>query len=138
MVETAGMQDAEQFFLDPSTQELPQPQPKPPTEFEKVSLAQIQGENQRKQADLKFQRDKMMLDFQKALLKFESDITSMEIQSNKDINQEEIKSRTKLAVEEMREMMKSFSIDAPEVQPQQQVNTELPKSIPQARFNLPK
>ena len=138
MVETAGMQDAEQFFLDPSTQELPQPQPKPPTEFEKVSLAQIQGENQRKQADLKFQRDKMMLDFQKALLKFESDITSMEIQSNKDINQEEIKSRTKLAVEEMREMMKSFSIDAPEVQPQQQVNTELPKTIPQARFNLPK
>ena len=62
MVETAGMQDAEQFFLDPSTQELPQPQPKPPTEFEKVSLAQIQGENQRKQADLKFQRDKMMLE----------------------------------------------------------------------------
>ena len=38
----------------------------------------------------------------------------------------------------MREMMKSFSIDAPEVQPQQQVNTELPKSAPQARFNLPK
>ena len=138
MVETAGMQDADQFFLDPSTQELPQPQPKPPTEFEKVSLAQIQGENQRKQADLKFQRDKLALDFQKALLKFEADIASMEIQSNKDINQEEIKSRTKLAVEEMREMMKALNIEKPQVEPQTQVNTELPKTIPQARFNIPK
>ena len=62
----------------------------------------------------------------------------MDIHSKYDIKQEEIKSRTMLAVEVMREMMKSMSIDAPEVQPQTQVNTELPKTIPQARFNLPK
>ena len=43
--------------------QMPPLPPKPPTEFEKVSLAQIQGENQRKQADLKFQRDKIISKF---------------------------------------------------------------------------
>ena len=55
LVEHAGLNSVEPFFMDPDVgaSQMPQLPPKPPTEFEKVTLAQVQGENQRAQLKLK-------------------------------------------------------------------------------------
>jgi hypothetical protein len=49
LVENTGLGSIEPFFMDPEVgaAQMPQLPPKGPTEFEKVSLAQVQGENER-------------------------------------------------------------------------------------------
>ena len=61
LVENAGLNSIEPFFMDPDVgaAQMPQLPPKPPTEFEKVTLAQVQGENQR--AQLKAQVEENVL-----------------------------------------------------------------------------
>ena len=53
IVENAGLKNPNAFFTDPDIgqQNMPPPQPPQPTEFEKVSQLQVQGENYRKQID---------------------------------------------------------------------------------------
>jgi hypothetical protein len=49
LIENAGLGNAEPFFMDPEVgaAQMPPLPPPAPTEFEKVSLAQVQGENER-------------------------------------------------------------------------------------------
>ena len=61
LVENAGLGSVEPFFMDPEVgaAQMPPPPPKPPTEFEKVSLAQVQGENERKSLDAEVSMKKL-------------------------------------------------------------------------------
>ena len=87
IIENAGLKDVGSYFTDPQTgmQNMPPPQPKEPTEFEKVSQiqtqqkaasAQMQYENRMREIELKYQR--MILDFEAKIkeleMKYESDI----------------------------------------------------------------
>jgi hypothetical protein len=49
LVENTGLGSSEPYFMDPEVgaAQMPPLPPKGPTEFEKVSLAQVQGENER-------------------------------------------------------------------------------------------
>ena len=92
IIENAGLKDVSSYFTDPRTgmQNMPPPQPKPPSEFEKVSQiqtqqkaaeAQMQYENRMREIELRYQ--KMMLDFEAKIkeleMKYESDIDEIAI-----------------------------------------------------------
>ncbi len=80
LVEAAGLKNVETFFTDPivGAQQMPPPQPPPPTEFEKVTLAQVQGENQRKILDMQVKEKEIDLKTQQMILEFETRIKELE------------------------------------------------------------
>ena len=98
VIENAGLNSIEPFFMDPDlgASQMPQLPPKPPTEFEKVTLAQVQGENQRAQlkadTDIKSIEAKM----RQYLLDFELRIKEMELKYGSKIDEEDMKRRSKL------------------------------------------
>jgi hypothetical protein len=98
LVENAGLNSIEPFFMDPDlgASQMPQLPPKPPTEFEKVTLAQVQGENQRAQlkadTDIKSIEAKM----RQYLLDFELRIKEMELKYGSKIDEADIKRRSML------------------------------------------
>jgi len=104
MVESAGLKNVDLFFLDPELNPPPPEEPAEPSEFEKVSMAQIEGENRRKLAELELKQKEIELKAEKQLLDFESKIKELELNHGKDIDQEEIKRQTKLSVEAMKQM----------------------------------
>lgn len=104
MVESAGLSDVGQFFIDPDQgeQQMPEEEQPEPTEFEKVSMAQIQGEMQRKQMDLELQEKKLELDHKKSLYDLELKAREMELKYSAQVDQEQIKRDTKMSTEAMK------------------------------------
>ena len=95
LVENAGLNSVEPFFMDPDVgaSQMPQLPPKPPTEFEKVTLAQVQGENQR--AQLKAETDIKNIEarMRQAMLEFELKIKELELKYGSKIDEANLKRR---------------------------------------------
>ena len=98
LVEHAGLNSVEPFFMDPDVgaSQMPQLPPKPPTEFEKVTLAQVQGENQR--AQLKAETDIKNIEarMRQAMLEFELKIKELELKYGSKIDEANLKRRSML------------------------------------------
>tara|TARA_B110000483_G_scaffold236099_1_gene308668 strand:+ start:2825 stop:5203 length:2379 start_codon:yes stop_codon:yes gene_type:complete len=157
MVESAGLKNVDLFFLNPEENPLPEPEAPEPTEFEKVSMAQIEGENKRKLAELELKHQELMLKSEKQLLDFETKIQELELNYGKNIDQEEIKRQTKLSVEAMKQIggfakgnmpMPNIPADDPMRVPMPQGGIQAPVApiepqgltqpdIQNANFNLP-
>jgi hypothetical protein len=98
LVENAGMNSVEPFFMDPDVgaSQMPPLPPKPPTEFEKVTLAQVQGENQRAQLKANTEVKRIESTMREALLDFELKIKELELQYGSKIDELELKRRSML------------------------------------------
>ena len=105
LVENAGLGSVEPFFMDPEVgaAQMPQLPPKPPTEFEKVSLAQVQGENQRAILDSEVQMKKMESALRQKLLDFELQVKEMELKYGTKINELEMKNRSMVEQQQVRQ-----------------------------------
>jgi len=103
IVENAGLKNPNAFFTDPDIgmQNMPPPQPPQPTEFEKVSQLQVQGENYRKQIDSELKIKQLEKDYQEMILKFETRIKELELQYGTKINENELRNNAMLAKEEI-------------------------------------
>ena len=80
---------------------MPPPQPPQPTEFEKVSKLQVEGENYRKQIDSELKIKQLEKDYQEMILKFETRIKELELQYGTKINEGELRNNAMLAKEEL-------------------------------------
>jgi hypothetical protein len=96
LVENTGLGSIEPFFMDPEVgaAQMPQLPPKAPTEFEKVSLAQVQGENERAALNNQLELRKIEADMRAKLLNFELQVKEMELKYNTKIDELAIKSRS--------------------------------------------
>jgi hypothetical protein len=105
LVENAGLGNVEPFFMDPEVgaAQMPPLPPKPPTEFEKVSLAQVQGENQRAILDSEVQMKKMEAALRQKLLDFELQVKEMELKYGTKINELEMKNRSMIEQQQVRQ-----------------------------------
>ena len=103
IVENAGLKNPNAFFTDPDIgqQQMPPPQPPQPTEFEKVSKLQVEGENYRKQIDSELKIKQLEKDYQEMILKFETRIKELELQYGTKINEGELRNNAMLAKEEL-------------------------------------
>ncbi len=103
IVENAGLKNTGLFFTDPDVgmQQMPPPQPPQPTEFEKVSQLQVQGENMRKQMDSEIRIKELEKSYQEMILKFETRIKELELQYGTKINEAEIRRDAILAKEDL-------------------------------------
>jgi hypothetical protein len=103
IVENAGLKNPNSFFTDPDVgmQNMPPPQPPQPTEFEKVSQLQVQGENYRKQIDSELKIKQLEKDYQEMILRFETRIKELELQYGTKINETELRNNAMLAKEEI-------------------------------------
>ena len=96
LIENAGLGNTEPFFMDPTVgaAQMP-PLPAPgPTEFEKVSLAQVQGENERAVLNAQLTMKKLESSMRQNLLQFELSIKEMELKYGTKINELELKNRS--------------------------------------------
>jgi len=98
LVENAGLNNVEPFFMDPDVgvSQMPPLPPKPPTEFEKVTLAQVQGENQRAQLKAETEIKRIESTMRESLLDFELKIKELELQYGSKIDELELKRRSML------------------------------------------
>tara|TARA_R110002153_G_scaffold81369_4_gene206285 strand:- start:196 stop:2607 length:2412 start_codon:yes stop_codon:yes gene_type:complete len=143
MVESAGLNDVGQFFIDPDEgqQQMPPEEPKEPTEFEKVSMAQIDGEMKRKQMDLELQEKKLELDHKKSLYDLELKAREMELKYSAQVDQEQIKRDTKMSTEAMKlkgalqkQAMATPQPPMPSDLPLPSQGIELPNKMPSANI----
>ena len=119
LVENAGLNSIEPFFMDPDVgaSQMPQLPPKPPTEFEKVTLAQVQGENQRAQLKSQVEEKRIEAGMRQELLEFELKIKELELQYGTKIDELELKRRSML---EQTDMQKSGDLMKEIIKGQQQ------------------
>ena len=98
LVENAGLNSIEPFFMDPEVgaAQMPPLPPKPPTEFEKVTLAQVQGENQRATMKNNVEMKRIESQMRKELLDFELKIKDLELKYGTKIDELELKRRSML------------------------------------------
>ena len=98
LVENAGLNSIEPFFMDPDVgaAQMPPLPPKPPTEFEKVTLAQVQGENQRATMKNNVEMKRIESQMRKELLDFELKIKDLELKYGTKIDELELKRRSML------------------------------------------
>ena len=98
LIENAGLNGIEPYFMDPDVgaAQMPQLPPKPPTEFEKVTLAQVQGENQREQLKAEVRLKEVEGRMRQQLLDFEIKIKELELKYGSKIDELELKRRTML------------------------------------------
>jgi hypothetical protein len=98
LVENAGLNSIEPYFMDPDVgaAQMPPLPPKPPTEFEKVTLAQVQGENQRAQLKANVELKSVEGRMRQSLLDYELAIKEMELKYNTKINEISLKRRSML------------------------------------------
>jgi hypothetical protein len=84
LVENTGLGSSEPYFMDPEVgaAQMPPLPPKGPTEFEKVSFAQVQGENERAILSAQVETKKMESQMRQKLLDFELQIKEMELKYN--------------------------------------------------------
>jgi hypothetical protein len=104
LVENAGLNSVEPFFMDPDVgaSQMPQLPPKPPTEFEKVTLAQVQGENQRAQLKAETEIKNIEAKMREAMLSFELKIKELELKYGGKIDEMELKRRSMLEQEDLK------------------------------------
>jgi hypothetical protein len=98
LVENAGLSSIEPFFMDPEVgaAQMPPLPPKPPTEFEKVTLAQVQGENQRAVMKNNVEMKRIEAQMRQQLLDFELKIKDLELKYGTKIDELELKRRSML------------------------------------------
>jgi len=98
LIENAGLNGIEPYFMDPDVgaAQMPQLPPKPPTEFEKVTLAQVQGENQRAQLNANVTLKEVEGRMRQQLLDFEIKIKELELKYGSKIDELELKRRSML------------------------------------------
>jgi len=98
LIENAGLNGIEPYFMDPDVgaAQMPQLPPKPPTEFEKVTLAQVQGENQRAELDANVRLKEVESRMRQQLLDFEIKIKELELKYGSKIDELELKRRSML------------------------------------------
>ena len=104
LVENAGLNSIEPFFMDPEVgqAQMPQLPPKPPSEFEKVTLAQVQGENQRAQLKAETEIKRIEAQMRQNLLDFELKIKEIELKYGSKIDEQELKRRSMLEQEDLK------------------------------------
>jgi hypothetical protein len=104
LVENAGLNSVEPFFMDPDVgaSQMPQLPPKPPTEFEKVTLAQVQGENQRAQLKAETEIKNIEAKMRESMLSFELKIKELELKYGGKIDEMELKRRSMLEQEDLK------------------------------------
>jgi hypothetical protein len=104
LVENAGLNGVEPFFMDPDVgaAQMPQLPPKPPSEFEKVTLAQVQGENQRAQLKAETEVKRIEAQMRQNLLDFELKIKEIELKYGSKIDELELKRRSMLEQEDLK------------------------------------
>ena len=119
LVENAGLNSIEPFFMDPDVgaSQMPQLPPKPPSEFEKVTLSQVQGENQRAQLKSQVEEKRIEAGMRQELLEFELKIKELELQYGTKIDELELKRRSML---EQTDMQKSGDLMKEIIKGQQQ------------------
>jgi hypothetical protein len=98
LIENAGLNGIEPYFMDPDVgaAQMPPLPPKPPTEFEKVTLAQVQGENQRAQLNANVTLKEIEGRMRQQLLDFEIKIKELELKYGSKIDELELKRRSML------------------------------------------
>ena len=98
LIENAGLNSIEPYFMDPDVgaSQMPPLPPKPPTEFEKVTLAQVQGENQRAQLKANIELKAIEGRMRQSLLDYELAIKEMELKYNTKIDELALKRRSML------------------------------------------
>ena len=104
LIENAGLNGVEPYFMDPDVgaAQMPQLPPKPPTEFEKVTLAQVQGENQRAQLKAETEVKRIEAQMRQNLLDFELKIKEIELKYGSKIDELELKRRSMLEQEDLK------------------------------------
>ena len=104
LVENAGLNGVEPFFMDPEVgqAQMPELPPKPPSEFEKVTLAQVQGENQRAQLKAETEVKRIEAQMRQNLLDFELKIKEIELKYGSKIDEQELKRRSMLEQEDLK------------------------------------
>jgi hypothetical protein len=119
LIENAGLNGIEPYFMDPDVgaAQMPQLPPKPPTEFEKVTLAQVQGENQRAQLNANVTLKEIEGRMRQQLLDFEIKIKELELKYGSKIDELELKRRSML---EQTDLAKSGDLMKEIVKGQQQ------------------
>ncbi len=119
LIENAGLNGIEPYFMDPDVgaAQMPQLPPKPPTEFEKVTLAQVQGENQREQLKAEVRLKEVEGRMRQQLLDFEIKIKELELKYGSKIDELELKRRSML---EQTDLQKSGDLMKEIVKGQQQ------------------
>ena len=130
MVESAGLKNVDLFFLNPEENPIPEEEPAEPTEFEKVSMAQIEGENKRKLAELELKHQELLMKNEKQQLDFDAKIVELELQYQKNIDQEEIKRQAKVSTEAMKQVgafaNKNMPMPQPNIPPNDPMNVPMP------------
>jgi hypothetical protein len=98
LIENAGLNGIEPYFMDPEVgaAQMPQLPPKPPTEFEKVTMAQVQGENQRATLQSNTRLKEVEGRMRQQLLDFEIQIKELELKYGTKIDELELKRRSML------------------------------------------
>jgi len=96
LVENAGLGSVDPYFMDPEVgaAQMPPIPPPAPTEFEKVSLAQVQGENERAVLNSTIETKKLEADMRNKLLDFELKVKDMELKYNTKIDELALKSKS--------------------------------------------
>ncbi len=104
LIENAGLNGIEPYFMDPDVgaAQMPQLPPKPPTEFERVTLAQVQGENQRAQLNANVSLKEVEGRMRQQLLDFEIKIKELELKYGSKIDELELKRRSMLETEDLK------------------------------------
>jgi hypothetical protein len=105
LVENAGLGNVEPYFMDPDVgaSQMPQLPPKPPTEFEKVALAQVQGENERAILNSQVNLKKLESQMRQKLLDFELQVKEIELKYNTKIDELAIKNRSMIEQQQVRQ-----------------------------------
>ena len=104
LIENAGLNGIEPYFMDPDVgaAQMPQLPPKPPTEFERVTLAQVQGENQRAQLEANVRLKEVEGRMRQQLLDFEIQVKELELKYGSKIDELELKRRSMLETEDLK------------------------------------
>jgi hypothetical protein len=104
LIENAGLNGVEPYFMDPDVgaAQMPQLPPKPPSEFEKVTLAQVQGENQRATLKAEVEIKRIEGQMRQNLLDFELKIKEIELKYGSKIDELELKRRSMLEQEDLK------------------------------------
>ena len=92
IIENAGLKDVGSYFTDPRVgQQMMQPKPKPPSEFEKVSQIQTQQKAAEAQMNYENRMREMELKYQKMILEFETKAKELELKYQADIDEKAIR-----------------------------------------------
>lgn len=105
LVENAGLGSVEPYFMDPDVgqAQMPQLPPKPPTEFEKVTLAQVQGENERATLNAQIEIKKLESKMREKLLEFELQVKEMELKYGTKVDEIALKNRSMIEQQQVRQ-----------------------------------